>query len=173
MTTRRLGYVLAGLLTAALIVYLAFATGVVAPYLDGYDVANPEGYDHATVSVVDAESGEELGRVQAAVADTFLKRYVGLSDTDRLPPDRGMLFVHDTPGEYTYVMRGMSFGLDVVFVAENRTITEIHHAPAPGPGEDGSRDRYTGHGQYVLEVDRNWTTAHGVEEGDEVQFDLS
>lgn len=173
MTTRRLGSVLAGLLTVAVLVYLGFATGVVAPYLDGYDAAEPEGYDHATVRVVDAESGEELGRVEAAVADTFLKRYVGLSDTDRLPSDRGMLFVHDEPGEYTYVMRGMSFGLDVVFVAENRTITEIHHAPAPRPDEDGSRDRYTGHGRYVLEVNRNWTTDRGVAVGDEVRFDLS
>lgn len=172
MTTRRVGYVLAGLLTAVVLVYLGFATGVVAPYLDGYDAADPEGYDHTTVGFVDAESGEELGRVEAAVADTFLKRYVGLSDTDRLPPDRGMLFVHDAPGEYTYVMRDMSFGLDIVFVAENRTITAIRHAPAPGADEDGSSQRYTERGRYVLEVNRGWTTDHGVEVGDELRFDL-
>lgn len=172
MTTRRLGYVLTGLFVLAALVYLGFATGAVAPYLSGYHGDSSEGYDHTTVRVVDAESGEELGQVEAAVADTFLKRYVGLSDTDRLPPDRGMLFVHDEPGEYTYVMRNMSFGLDVVFVAENRTITAIHHAPAPGPDEDGASQRYSGEGRYVLEVNRGWTTDHGVEVGDELRFEL-
>jgi len=39
-----------------------------------------------------------------------------------------MLFVHDETGKHAYVMRGMSFGLDIVFVAPNGTVTEIHEA---------------------------------------------
>ena len=168
-----LAYGALALVGLLLVGYLGLATGVVAPYLAGYDPAAPGDYDHTTVTVLDGESGETLGRVSAAVADSHATRYVGLSETDRLPDDRGMLFVHGDVGERTYVMRNMSFGLDIVFADADGTITAIHEAPAPGPGEDGADERYTAEAKYVLELDRGWTTDRGVEEGDSLEFDLS
>ena len=130
------------------------------------------GYDQTTVTVVDGETGEELGRVEVAIADTRELMVTGLSETDVLPPDRGMLFVHDEPGEYTYVMRNMSFGIDIVFADADGTITVIHEAPEPGSDEDGASQGYTGEGQYVLEVTKGWMADHGVEEGDRLEFEL-
>lgn len=159
---------------------LALSTGAIAPLLgDGYDPpADPaneslhDGYEHATVTVHDADSGAELGRVDAAIADTFDKRYLGLSGTDDLPGDRGMLFVHDGVADRTYVMRNMSFGIDIVFADADGTITAIHEAPEPAPGEDGNAQEYSGRGQYVLEVNEGWMAERGVEAGDELRFDL-
>jgi uncharacterized membrane protein (UPF0127 family) len=178
MNTRWIAYALAVAVSLAVIGFVALSTGALAPLLgDGYDPAAtgdaPNGdYEHTTVSVVDGETGAELGTVEAAIADTFSKRYTGLSDTDDLPANRGMLFVHDAAGEHTYVMREMSFGIDIVFIAPNGTITTIHEAPEPGPNENGNAQRYPGQGQYVLEVNRGWMADHGVEVGDEVQFEL-
>jgi hypothetical protein len=126
-------------------------------------------YDHATVTVLD-EDGTELGVVRAAVADTREKRYTGLSDTEFLPEDRGMLFTYESEGSRTYVMRGMDFGIDIVYIGANGTITSIHHAPEPPEGEDGESYRYPGQGQYVLEVNYEWTTRHNVTEGDRVRI---
>ena len=165
-------YGLAGLLLLATAAYFGLVSGVLAPYLAGYDPASPGDYGHTTVAAVDGETGEELGRVNAAVADSFSKRYVGLSETDRLPEDRGMLFVHDDVDERTYVMRNMSFGLDIIFVDSDGTITAIHDAPEPGPDEDGADQEYAGEGQYVLEVNRGWTDERGVEAGDRIEFEL-
>jgi len=165
-----LAYGVAALVGLVVLGYLGLATGVLAPYLAGYDPAEPGDYRHTTVTVVDGDSGEERGRLEAAVADTPAKRYVGLSETDRLPADRGMLFVHGDVDERTYVMRNMSFGLDVVFADADGTVTAIHVAPAPGPGEDGADLRYTGRAKYVLEVNRGWTTEHGVDAGDRLEF---
>jgi uncharacterized membrane protein (UPF0127 family) len=174
MDRRRLGYALSGAVVFALLVYLGFAMGVFPSLLAGYDASNPteSGYEHTGVTVVDAETGEALGSVDAAVADTFSKRYVGLSDTESLADDQGMLFVHDGVAERTYVMRGMDFGLDIVFVDADGTITSIHHAPPPGPNEDGNDQQYTGTGQYVLEVDRGWANERGVETGDRLDIEL-
>ncbi|WP_178915148.1 DUF192 domain-containing protein [Natronomonas gomsonensis] len=174
MDRRRLGYALSAVVVLALLVYLGFATGVLASLLAGYDASNPgaSGYEHTDVTVVDADSDEELGRVDAAVADTFSKRYVGLSDTESLADDQGMLFVHDGVAERTYVMREMEFGLDIVFVDSDGTITEIHEAPAPGPDENGNEQQYIGTGQYVLEVNRGWTDDRGVEVGDRLVFEV-
>ena len=129
-----------------------------------------EGYDQTTVTVLDDDTGDELGTVGVAVADNQSLRYTGLSDTESLPEDRGMLFTYDAEESHTYVMRGMSFGIDIVYVAANGTITRIHHAPEPPEGADGEDYEYPGTGQYVLEVNYNWTVRHNVTEGDRVEI---
>ena len=130
-----------------------------------------EDYETTEVRVVSAD-GDELGTVTAAIADTRELRYLGLSDTEELPDDRGMLFVYESVEERAFVMREMDFGIDIVYADADGTITDIHHAPAPGPDEDGEDQRYPGRGQYVLEVNYEWTTEHGVNEGDVLEFDL-
>ena len=130
-----------------------------------------ESYETTEVEAV-SEDGSDLGSVTAAVADTGELRYTGLSDTESLPEDRGMLFVYGSVADRTFVMRRMDFGIDIVYADSAGTITKIHHAPAPGPDEDGNDQRYPGRGQYVLEVNYEWTTRHGVEAGDRLEFDL-
>jgi uncharacterized membrane protein (UPF0127 family) len=128
-------------------------------------------YETTTV-VARTPAGEQLGAVTAAIADSSRLRYRGLSDTPSLPPDRGMLFVFASAGDRTFVMRGMAFGIDIVYADSGGVITDIHHAPAPGPDEDGSDQRYPGYGQYVLELNRGWTTDHDVAVGDVLAFEL-
>ena len=129
-------------------------------------------YEQTTVAVLDDETGEELGRVEAAIADDQSLRYTGLSDTDRLPENRGMLFVYEEEQSLTYVMRRMSFDLDIIFVYGNGTIEFIHERPAPEAGEDGNSIRASGEGQYVLEVNRGWSEERGVEAGDRLEFEM-
>lgn len=128
------------------------------------------GYETRAVRVETAD-GDRLGSVTAAVADTPELRYTGLSDTESLPDDRGMLFVHESVGDRTYVMRRMAFGIDIVYADADRVITEIHHAPAPEPDEDGSSQGYPGRGKYVLEVGYRWTAERGVSAGDVLRFE--
>jgi len=128
-------------------------------------------YERATVSVADAD-GTQLTTVDVRVADSYQKRYTGLSNTSSLGDDEGMLFVHDQSGTYGYVMRDMAFGLDIVFVASNGTVTEIHHAERPPAGtSDAELVTYQGTGQYVLEVPYGYTNETGVSVGDSVEID--
>lgn len=137
------------------------------------DTPTPIHAEYETTEVrVTTPDGVVLGTVTAAIADTSKLRYLGLSDTESLPRDRGMLFVFDDVGDRTFVMRGMDFGIDIVYADDEGVITRIHHAPAPGPNEDGNNQRYPGRGRYVLEVNYEWTTEHDVEEGDVLDFDL-
>ncbi|MFC6754548.1 DUF192 domain-containing protein [Halorubrum tibetense] len=127
------------------------------------------GYETTTVTAVDGDTGESLATVEARIADDGLKRYVGLSATDELDADEGMLFVHDEPGEYPYVMRNMAFAIDILFVAPDGEVTRIYEAEP----ESRPLTTYEGTGQYVLEVPRGWSDRHGVEPGDELRFDPS
>jgi uncharacterized membrane protein (UPF0127 family) len=124
-------------------------------------------YEMTDVAVRSPES-ELLGWVRAAIADTRQKRFTGLSDTESLPPQYGMLFIFEDVGDRQFVMREMDFGIDIVYADAEGRITSIHHAPAPGPGEDGNDQEYPGRGKYVLEVNYDWTTDHGVDVGDEL-----
>ncbi len=134
--------------------------------------ANPgvliAGYETTTVDAVDGETGASLATADVRIADSTLKRYVGLSSTDELAADEGMLFVHDEPDEYAYVMRNMAFPIDILFVAPDGTVTEIHEAEP----ESRPLTEYRGTGQYVLEMPRGWSDRNGVEPGDRLVFEL-
>lgn len=138
---------------------------------DDEESAVHEGYESIDVRVTTPD-GEELGEVTAAIADTDELRWLGLSDTEELPDDRGMLFVYDEVDDRTFGMPDMSFGIDIVFADDEGVITSIAHAPEPEPDEDGSEHIYPGRGQYVLEVAYEWTAERGVEQGDVLEFEL-
>jgi len=135
----------------------------------GTQTAAADSTPGTTVEIRDGNAEEPLGTVEVRIAQTRTQRYVGLSETASLGPTEGMLFVHDEEGEHTYVMRNMSFPLDIIFIDANGTITTIHHAPTPPEGEQYSEE-YPGYGKYVLEVNRGWTNRTGVEVGDRVEL---
>lgn len=130
-------------------------------------------YDSTLVQVND-ESGQRRGQVRAAIANPGDQWTLGLSDAESMPENGGMLFISESGSDLTFWMRRMSFGLDIVYVDENREITSIHHAPEPGPDEDGTEEKYqySGYGQYVLEVNHQWTTERGITAGDVLAFEL-
>lgn len=129
------------------------------------------GYDTTDVQARSPD-GDPLGAVNAAIAATGSKQYTGLSDTPSMPEDRGMLFVYDRTALRTFVMRRMSFPLDMIFADDDGVITAVHEAPAPGPNEDGNDIERTGRAQYILEVNRGWSAERGVGQGDVLTFDL-
>lgn len=130
-----------------------------------------EGYETTRVEAV-SSGGDQLGVVTAAIAKTPQQQYRGLSDTGVLPSDQGMLFAFDEVADRTFVMRRMSFSIDIIFVDSDGEITQIHHAARPAPNEDGSQQQYEGRAQYVLEVVKGWTTKRDVQTGDLLEFSL-
>jgi len=136
-------------------------TGILASPLDADD------YETTTVTLQD-RSGTNRSTVDVRIADTDRKRYVGLSETASLAEDEGMLFVHNREERHAYVMRNMSFPLDIVFIDANGTITRIHHAETEPNTANRDLTRYPGTGKYVLEVERGYTNRTCIEEGDTV-----
>ncbi len=152
-------------LARSIAVFLLLVLAVAAGGLLVDEVRHLDVPERATVTFSN-ESGE-LGSLDVRVAASFRERYVGLSWTDSLADDEGMLFVHDTPGTHTYVMRGMDFPIDIVFVAPNHTITRIHHASIDG---DDSEE-YRGYAKWVVEVPHEWTSRHDVDVGDRLRIE--
>lgn len=150
-----------GILTVVLAVGLAIAAAPSNPGVDG----------DGNATVVLSDGTETVAEIDAELAATDEERYTGLSEHESLADDEGMLFVHQDEGDLTYVMRNMDFGIDILFVDSDGCITAAHAAPEPGPDEDGSEQRYSGHGQYVVEVNIGVATDAGVEAGDPVRLE--
>lgn len=150
----------AALLAGVFLLQSGLAAHLLAPAPDDYETAN--------VTFVDA-NGTELDTVEARVADSWAKRYVGLSSTDSLDRGEAMLFVHDSEGERGYVMREMDFGLDIVFVDASGRITTIHHAPPPSETDGDDLTRYTGRAKWVVELPLGYANETGIDAGDRIR----
>jgi uncharacterized membrane protein (UPF0127 family) len=166
---RLVGSTVALLALLAALVLLAWGLGAVE--LPGEDV-----HDEATVTFV-APDGTTLTTVQARVADTRKERIRGLAGADSLENGSGMLFVHPRVGTHGYVMRDVSFPLDIIFVAPceehcpggvDGQVTTIDEADVPSPDEQSPT--FEGRGKWVLEVPQGYAAAHDVGEGDSVRI---
>ncbi|WP_262174851.1 DUF192 domain-containing protein [Haloarcula laminariae] len=178
---RRAFVALAGVVVALAVGALVMQSGL------WVDIVGVGGYETGTVTVTDSDNAtpctappnrtavsacdgsRTLATVDVRIAANYSQRYTGLSDTESLGPDEGMLFVHGEEDVQTYVMRDMDFALDIIYIDANRTITTIHHAPPPPEGERYS-ERYSGRAKYVLEVNRGWANRTGVGVGDTVEL---
>ncbi|UOO95879.1 DUF192 domain-containing protein [Halococcus dombrowskii] len=169
MNRGRVLNVLFALAVVALALTTAVATGVVPPPATLFDTGE---YDHAEIAITN-NCSQELGTVDVRIAESRQQKIVGLSETPTLRNGSGMLFPYDDSGDHTYVMRGMDYPLDIVFVGGDGRINAIESAPAPGPNQDGNDIQRTGTGKYVLEVPRGWMESHEIDVGHSVTIDRS
>lgn len=147
------------LLVGVLVVFFAIVIGGPLSEVSNDDATGT--YETTSVTF-QTPDGAVLGTVSGRVADTHSKRYTGLSETDSLGPDEGMVFVYEDTATRTFVMRNMSFGLDIIFVDGSGQITAIYHATA----EDDRQ--FSASARWVIEVNRGYTDTHDVSVGDEV-----
>ena len=97
----------------------------------------------------------------------------GMMFRDSLPADRGMLFIHQEPGLYQYFMYQTRIPLDIIWLDQNRLVTEI--AASTPPCKDTSASRCPQYGGtrrslYVLELNAGIAAKHGLKPGDRLDF---
>ena len=99
------------------------------------------------------------------IAETEEERETGLSKTEKLDQDSGMLFVMpEGQGQVAFTMEDMSYDLDLIFINEDDEVYDIQY------GKASSKDPIISTGEdtvkYVLEVNPN----SGIKVGDELEF---
>jgi uncharacterized membrane protein (UPF0127 family) len=100
------------------------------------------------------------------LAQTDLEKQIGLSKTEKLPENEGMLFLFDQPDYYAFWMRDMKFPIDIIFINGNKVTTIISNALPPSktngnlatfqPKEKSDK---------VLEVNAGVAKKYNIEEG--------
>ncbi len=114
-------------------------------------------------------NGEVLN---VAVADSEDERIQGLSGTDSLSQDEGMLFIFPYAGQHGIWMKNMNFPIDILWLDEDGKVVDVaENVPVPPEGEtDGSLLIYHNDdpAKYVLEVTAGIAQGAGVEVGERV-----
>lgn len=99
------------------------------------------------------------------IAETESERETGLSKTEKLDQDSGMLFViPEGQSQVAFTMEDMSYDLDLIFINEDDEVYDVQY------GKAGSKDPIISTSEdivkYVLEVNPN----SGIKVGDELEF---
>jgi hypothetical protein len=117
------------------------------------------------------QRGQSLWVYDVWVADTPQERYQGLSDTEMIPEDHGLLFVYNQEADRrTSAMRGMRYPIEIVFIDGTGTVRAVHSAvPEPGTAES-DLTRYAGRARWVLEIPHRSADRHAIVPGTMVRF---
>lgn len=70
-------------------------------------------------------------RITVEIADTDTLRSQGLSGRESLAKDRGMLFVYQKPGIYSFWMKDMQFPLDFIWINGDTVVDLTKDIPVP------------------------------------------
>jgi hypothetical protein len=106
-------------------------------------------------------------RLTVEVADEEHERQRGLMYRRSLEPGHGMLFVYPDTWRRAFWMKNTPLPLDIAFIDEHGTLTEI--LPLEPLSESVVQSRYPA--RYALEVPRGWFAAHGIGPGARMTFD--
>ena len=102
--------------------------------------------------------------LEVEIPNTDSKFRLGLMFRESLDVDKGMLFIFEEVGEYSFHMKNTRIPLDVAFVKEDGTIESIKEL-TPYSSLPVSSD---GEVLFAIEANRGWFTEHNVEVGDEI-----
>ena len=99
------------------------------------------------------------------IAETEEERETGLSKTEKLDQDSGMLFIiPEGQSQVAFTMEDMSYDLDLIFINEDDEVYDVQY------GKAGSKDPIISTSEdivkYVLEVNPN----SGIKVGAELEF---
>lgn len=115
-------------------------------------------------------------QVKVRLADTEDERKTGLSETQKLAGDEGMLFIFDQrPIKPTFWMKDMQIAIDIIWIKDNK-ISQIEknlQPPEPNTKDDELKRYEPNHSiDYVLEVQAGFSDSHQLKAGDDVLIKL-
>jgi uncharacterized membrane protein (UPF0127 family) len=96
--------------------------------------------------------------VEVEIADSSAERSLGLQEHQPLAPGEGMLFVFPGAEPRTFAMKEVSFPIDVLFIAEDMTVSAVEPL-SPG---DARLVSSPGRSSDVLELPQGWAVERGI-----------
>ena len=123
-----------------------------------------------TTNKVKVKIGQNELRVE--VARTLAEQAKGLSGQTSLGEDEGMLFVFTNKQITTFWMKGMSFPLDFIWLADDKVVEIAENIqPPPAAALEQNLPIYQPivPVDQVLEVNAGWVARHGVKVGERVE----
>ncbi|MBX3308662.1 MAG: DUF192 domain-containing protein [Nitrospira sp.] len=151
-------------LSAGLVLYLVITGGFLAIAVPASRAAGSDLVSIQTPSGV---------TIKAEVADTPLKRSVGLMYRDHLKKDHGMLFFFGQPQAWNFWMKNTKIALDLIWIDGKKRVTHIERNVPICTKSDDSCPQYRPNSDdavYVLEIAGGTVDGYKIEKGSKLQF---
>lgn len=110
-----------------------------------------------------------------SVARTDEDRKKGLAKFDSIKENEGMVFIFDTPGNYSFYMKDMKFNIDIVFLNERKEVVSIFkNAKTTDYVNPLQYEAYKPDypSKYVLEFKEGTIQKIGLKLGDKIDFEI-
>ncbi|PLS80582.1 hypothetical protein CYG49_04920 [Candidatus Saccharibacteria bacterium] len=104
------------------------------------------------------------------VADTADEREKGLSGTAQLQSNRGLLFVFEDTGYWSFWMKDMNYSIDIIWFNESRRV--IHLEEKVSPNTYPRQFVPNTPAKYVLEIPAGRAKEYDIKLGDQATFYL-
>jgi len=105
-------------------------------------------------------------KVDAEVAESPFKKFLGLMFRDKLDENRGMLFVFDKEDYHSFWMLFTKIPLEAIFISEDFQVVDIIRME-PFSFRSYKPKRKA---KYVLEVNKGFSNRNNVKEGAKADF---
>ncbi len=109
-----------------------------------------------------------IATLDIEIADDDYQTQTGLMYREGMKTNQGMLFIFPDEDLRSFYMKNTSFALDIIYIAEDKTIVSIQKDAQP-MNETSLPSR--GAAKYVLEVNAGLSDDWGLEAGDLVEFE--
>jgi uncharacterized membrane protein (UPF0127 family) len=122
------------------------------------------------VTIVTLPDGQKIKAEVVTHAKDMMR---GMMFRDSLAEDRGMLFIHGSPGRYAYWMYQVKIPLDIIWLDASKTVVEASLNTPPCPSSSASQCPNFGgktEAVYVLELAGGVAQKHGVRVGSRLSF---
>lgn len=105
---------------------------------------------------------------ELTVVRTPKEMEIGLSETDSLPQNKGMLFVFKNPDYYSFWMKNMKISIDIIYINKDKIVTIFSNVKPPQPNESPIIYRPDEPSDKVLEINAGLSEKYNFKKGDNV-----
>ena len=142
----------------------------------GADTTSSQELMTEQILFIDAQSTGSPEIVKSAliaeIADVPEERAQGLSNRESLGENNGMMFVFPQSDQYNFIMRGMQFPLDFIWVQDDTVVDILENVmPDPAGTPDNSLKRYAPVSPVnrVIEVNSGYVQKYSIRVGDKIR----
>jgi uncharacterized protein len=109
---------------------------------------------------------------KVTVATSEKDQEIGLSETNSLAINQGMIFLFQAPGYYPFWMKNMKFPIDIIYIDSDTIVTIINDAKAPkNSSESLTIYTPTQPADKVLEIQSGLSGKYHFQNGDKVKYE--
>jgi uncharacterized protein len=110
--------------------------------------------------------------INVEIAETDEEKAEGLMNRRTLGENKGMIFLYEVPGRYSFWMKNTLIPLDIIWINQDREVVFIRGNAQPCPKDEGACPSIVPNkdASYVLEVNAGKVDELGVQVGDVLEF---